>query len=220
MDFDKMMNFSGRNFDPTQPLPFDPSRSGYGNAVYKAQNRKQMAKLDFVFVSGAASNKVGAVVGNYNADPLSVLDSRLTTQTAVANCTTAGAFEFIAGGGAEKVTLTCNQLPYNTFWRATGTSAFHVSLLRVKASNTSQLDNSFTIRRQTMFGYDATQTIVISNFIDPDQNQANIVDIPTSVVIDAETGLYIDIDAGVTFTVSMFIDEFIKPASKDALSGS
>jgi len=219
MDFDSMMNFSGRSFDPTQPLPFDPSRSGYGNAVYKAQNRSQMAKLDFVLVHDAEdAAKAGAVIGNYNADPTRVLDARLTNQSAVVAVTTAGAFNFTAG--VNTVTLTCNQLPYNTFWRATGTSAFHTSLMRVKASDTGQLDNSFTIKRETMFGYSATQTIVISNFIDPDQNQSNIVDIPTSLVMDAESGIYIDIESGVTFTISMFIDEFIKPASKDALTGA
>tara|TARA_R110002073_G_scaffold77799_2_gene188150 strand:+ start:4399 stop:5067 length:669 start_codon:yes stop_codon:yes gene_type:complete len=220
MDFDSMMNFGGgasKNFDPTQPLPFDPSKSGGGAAFFKANSRAQMAKLDFVLDHDSVGTAtLGAVIGNKHADPLRVLDSNLTAQSAIAACTTAGAFEFT--DGTSKVTLTCNQLPYNTFFNALGNAVFHISMLRIKVSDVAQLDKQFTVRRQTMFGYSAEQTIVISNFIDPDQNQSNVVDIPTSLVMDAETGVYIDIIDDATLTVSMFIDEFLKPASKEALA--
>jgi hypothetical protein len=220
MNLDSVLNFGGNNpqsFDPTQPLPFDPARSTYGTGVYKANSRAEMAKLDFVADHNAvAATTLGIVIGNYNADPLNVTDSNITGTTAAnINLTSAGAFTF--GDGTTTVTLTCNQLPYNTVWRATGSSAFRVAMLRLKTSDVNQFDKQLKVRRQTMFGYTGEQTIVISNFIDPDQNQANIVDIPTNIVLDAETGIYCDIINDATLTFSLFISEYIKPASKDAM---
>lgn len=221
MNLDSVLNFDGgqaRKFDPTQPLPFDPSRSSYGTAVFKANSRREMAKLDFVAVHGAqAATEIGLVIGNFNADPLNVNDSNIKNVTAANTSLTADG-NFVFGNGTTTVTLSCNQLPYNTFFRATATCAFRVSMLRLKTSDVDQFDKQIKVRRQTIFGYTGEQTIVISNFIDPDQNQSNVVDIPTNLVLDNESGWYIDMIEGATLTISLFIDEFIKPASKDALN--
>lgn len=120
-----------------------------------------------------------------------------------------------ANGLVDTVEVTCSQYPYPSFLEAMATNKFRASKVRYGISDIaqqSQFNNQFLITTRSMFGKTTTDSISISSFKDPNQQQTGLIDVDGEFGFDRETGILSTINGVALFeaNLSMFIEAFEK----------
>lgn len=114
------------------------------------------------------------------------------------------------------VVMRCSDVPYATLLESTSSNLFKINMVRITladatATNLAQLRNPINVGTETMFGRFTKDTINPNSFKNPEQNQANIVDVLARIDIYKEKAIaqYINYDVG-AFEWNVFIDNVVR----------
>lgn len=124
---------------------------------------------------------------------------------------TLGAVNYVAC-----VIVRCGSVGYGSLLSANNSDAFRINMVRYNVPSTSATDlaqygNKLFTYRQSLFGKAENDSISPTSFKQPDQMQANIIDVPVKVVVDKEQSLstYVNIDVA-SFEWNIFVNEVVK----------
>lgn len=114
------------------------------------------------------------------------------------------------------VVMRCTDVPYATLLESTSSNLFKINMVRItladsQATNLAQLRNPINVGTETMFGRFTKDTINPNSFKNPEQNQANIVDVLARIDIYKEKAIaqYINYDVA-PFEWNIFIDDVVR----------
>jgi hypothetical protein len=134
-------------------------------------------------------------------------------------------FTYTEGAAVDTITVTCNQIAYASFVKATITDVMSIRAIRYSIADTTQLtnfDNLFQVVKRSLFGADKRDNITVSSYRSPNQQQNNIIDIgdvrATSgevTRVDKETSIVIGLNdlggsGAYSINLSMFVAEYNK----------
>jgi hypothetical protein len=109
-------------------------------------------------------------------------------------------------------TLSCTTVPYRTLFEGSASLPFKVEKLRFSFTTDPQLDEEITVFRNTIFGSYSEKKISPRTFLDPNQQQSKVVDIPMSFQVNCETGINLNILSGETVSLALFVSTTTNPA--------
>jgi len=114
------------------------------------------------------------------------------------------------------VVMRSSDVPLATLVQATASNLFKINMVRITlqdetATNLAQLRNPMVVATETMFGKFSKDTINPNSFKNPEQNQANIVDVLVKIEIFKEKAIaqYINYDVA-AFELNLFIDQVVR----------
>jgi hypothetical protein len=110
------------------------------------------------------------------------------------------------------VTVSCKQIPYRSLVKYSERGSFRISKMRMKFTTSAQINNDLQWRKKTFLGSTESNTISVASYFRPDQFQSLLVDVPVSVSIDAEKGLFYRINGNETVLISMFVGNYTRSA--------
>lgn len=126
-------------------------------------------------------------------------------------------FTHVVGANTDTVDIFCNEIPYPAFVQNSGLDMYQINNIRYSISAAAaqdQFSNRFEIRKSSIFGLEAKQTLTPITFRDPKDEQTTIIDMPIRQPMDKETFIVHPITntGGALFevTLSMFIQHFFK----------
>jgi hypothetical protein len=121
----------------------------------------------------------------------------------------------------ETVTIGCSDRPYRQLMKFVETNPFQTNLLRVTVSDLSQFNQIITPFRRSAFGANQTNNINPNAYRNPQNQQNNIIDINSRVVIDNEHGFSTRLAPvnGLSVSFSLFIPVYAKPNTAEAQLG-
>ena len=142
------------------------------------------------------------------------------TLTSVTNSNGNIIFTYADGAGhTDTITITCNQIAYASFIRASQTDPMVVKAIRyIVASNAlDQFSQNFQFVKRSIFGNDDRMNVTPTTYLSPDQFQQNRVDMgnvkgsEVFATLDKETSINIGVlNAATSFTLSFFISAYDK----------
>lgn len=100
--------------------------------------------------------------------------------------------EYVSTNGSHFVVLHCTSVAMASLVAATASDRFITNLLRYSlpsTTNLNQFNEPLEFYKQGLFGKTLFDTMNPISYKNPDQNQANLIDIPASFLIDKETTL-------------------------------
>lgn len=110
------------------------------------------------------------------------------------------------------VVISCKQIPYRSLVKYSERGSFRISKMRMKFTTSAQINNDISWRKKTFLGSTESNTISVASYFRPDQFQSLLVDVPVSLSIDAEKGLFYRINGNETVLISMFIGNYTRSA--------
>lgn len=126
-------------------------------------------------------------------------------------------FAHTVGANTDNINITCNQVNYPTFLKAGLNCIYRVSNIRYTVADTNvngllQFSCPFEVRTKSLFGKADQNPISVASFKKPENFQAGIIDIPTEIWLDGETGIAVSMTNAVaqTVTLSVFVERFNK----------
>lgn len=96
---------------------------------------------------------------------------------------------YTQGAASDVVELTCNEINYKAFLKATGITKMVVNKIRYDISDTTkvnQFSQNFQVSAKDLMGKFSSENITPSNFKSPEQFQSGIVDLDINVQIKPE----------------------------------
>ena len=84
-------------------------------------------------------------------------------------------------------------MPYPSFVAATVSDVFQCAGIRYtldSANNLTQYSNDIVVKKETLFGADESNRITPQSYVNPEQFQNNVVDLPVPFAIDKSTMIY------------------------------
>ena len=118
------------------------------------------------------------------------------------------------GANTDNINITCNQVNYPTFLKASLNATYRISNIRYSLNNPAQLDQfttPFEVRTKSLFGKADQNPISVTSFKKPEQYQNGIIDLPVEIMVDGETGIMVSMTPlAVTITLSVFVERFNK----------
>lgn len=123
--------------------------------------------------------------------------------------------EYEAGANTDSVTITCSQNPYPSLLRATGIDVYQLSGIRYSLSDVTKLeqfDEQFAVKVRTLTGKTTEDSLTPSQFKDPQQFQAGIIDIKQAIKVDKETTIVSGLIpvSGFSFSLNFFLSRLDK----------
>jgi len=123
-------------------------------------------------------------------------------------------FAHTVGANTDNINITCNQVNYPTFLKASLNATYRISNIRYSLNNPAQLDQfttPFEVRTKSLFGKADQNPISVTSFKKPEQYQNGIIDLPVEIMVDGETGIMVSMTPlAVTITLSVFVERFNK----------
>lgn len=126
-------------------------------------------------------------------------------------------FAHTVGANTDNINITCNQVNYPSFLKAGLNCIYRISNIRYTVSDTTangllQFSVPFEVRTKSLFGKADQNPISVASFKKPENFQAGIIDIPTEIWLDGETGIAVSMTNAVaqTVTLSVFVERFNK----------
>lgn len=102
-------------------------------------------------------------------------------------------------------TLSCKEIAYDGFFKASGLTPFEVAYMRYKASIDAQIDENIDYFQKTFSGGEMKNTIDPRAYQLPSNLNELLIDITVSYSIGADKGLRMKVLAGQTVKLSLFI---------------
>lgn len=181
----------------------------FGNSDYSGsfKNLRQLFPTtvwayDNVFIYGQGYN--GTIYG--------VLDATIKAQLQPGDLVISlygspGATDYIA-----TVIIRCTQTGYGSLLDALNSNKFQTNMVRYNvpssgATDLAQYDNQLRMTRMSIFGKRSDDFASPNSFKIPEQQQANIIDVPLKVLVDKEAaiGTYMNYNVA-NFTLSFFVN--------------
>lgn len=104
--------------------------------------------------------------------------------------------------------VSCDQVPYKNMIEDLSGLVMNIKQMKIKASSEAQINNSIEIERYSSFGGLRVNSIEPSSFLKPENQQTKLVDINKSIIVDSQTGLFLNLepleDLNITFTVDAY----------------
>lgn len=120
----------------------------------------------------------------------------------------------------QTVTIGCSDNPYRWLMKTMESNSFQTSLIRMTVSSTAQYGFKLKPFRRSAFGATGGNNINPNAYRDPQNQQANIIDINSKVAFDNEHGLSFELAAvASTVDLSLFIPVYAKPNTAEAQLG-
>ena len=175
----------------------------YNNSMFHKQNTNYSV-APYNYVPYDSYEGLNLLIAAYGGTGAPIAASALGT----VNWGKAG--EAIVSGriGDPTLTIQCQQLCYRALFNSTSSTAFRILGMRLKVSDVAQLSNGITWFRQTFMGGKIENQINPLAQVDPTQFQDKIVDIPLNIQIDAQSGIYTTVNAGVTETMNLRVSSY------------
>ena len=196
--------------------PFDPSNFDGG------QPSPDMAQVSIKIVNGTAStqnielfNYLRSIAKIYNAavttsNPVQAYEN-IAVNTGTGLPITADKVYFKENGdlvielaGGTKTTVSCGTVPYRTLFEGSAQLPFQVAKFRYSFTSEPQLDEEIVLFKKTIFGKYTENRVSPRTYLDPNQYQSKVVDIPISFDVNAETGIQQNILSGETVSFNLF----------------
>jgi len=208
------------SYDPTEKLGVQGTG---GVPLYAAATEMNRAKFDVTITNTAGTAFAGRIdLFNYLYSSSRFTDSSVVQDGgAPAAWSNAGVLTFTDGTNSVAVSSSTPELgSYRAIFESLAFDSVKVDLMRIRVANASQFAGDIQIKSKTLFGASKSNTIDPNSYVNPDQNQSLIVDIPQEFIIDNETGLFVNIInyAYLPITISFFVAEFAKPNSGRVLA--
>lgn len=108
--------------------------------------------------------------------------------------------------GTAACIISCPQVPFRVLHEATRQNLLWIEKIRlvVPSATLTQIDQPFTVFKNTFLGGRKENQIAPRSEFKPNQFQSNIVDVPFKTAIDAETGISYALVSQSKVTLSMF----------------
>ena len=208
-------------YDPSQN--YDPSHFDGG------QPSPDLAQLSVKVVNGTSGtqnielfNFLRSIVSIYNAAVTTSNPSQAYTNVSVNTGTglaiTADRVYFNETGdlvielaGGTKTTISCQTVPYRTLFEGSAVLPFKVSKFRYSFTTDPQMDEEIVMFKKTIFGKYTENRISPRAYLDPNQQQSKVVDIPIGFEVNAESGLQQNILSGETVSFNLFCSRWSTP---------
>lgn len=217
-----------RSYDPD--MNYDPGmKLGLqGNAsvpMYAAKDSTERAKFDIQITD--TSDPAAAFSGNIELfNPAFSCTNVLNTN--IANDGNRPAFaadgSLVFDDGTGQISVSSNTPDfgnYRAIFETLKHQAFRCDLIRLKVADADQFDQAFTLKARNMYGKTVTNNVAPSDYINPDQNQNLIVDIPINLIFDAYTSLVFNVPSTsrLPINISFFVTEVAFGVSAQILTG-
>ncbi len=108
--------------------------------------------------------------------------------------------------------ISCKQIPYRSLVKYSERGSFRINKMRMKFADSGQINQDIQWREKTFLGSTKSNTISVSSFFRPDQFQSLLIDIPTPIRIDAEKGLFYQMNSETNVLINMFIGNYTRSA--------
>lgn len=118
----------------------------------------------------------------------------------------------IESAAGTKCTISCNTVPYRTLFEGSAFLPFNVAKFRYSFTTDPQLDKEIVIFERTIFGKYSENRLSPRTYLDPNQMQSKVVDIPVSFNVSGEVGVQQDIISGETVSFALFCNTWSRPA--------
>lgn len=186
----------------------------FGQADFQAAYKKGLSEFpnqNALWTTGKAG--IFKKDSGFSFDGQSVVENELTRGDGIMELTSTE-----PGGGTTSLAvlrIKCNQVAYGTLLDFLSSSTFVLNKIRYKvpSGKEEQFNSDINISKQSIFGASSKDSVSPNAFLDPDQNQPNIVDIPINQLINKEVELvtYMDLsNENVTFTWSIYVSNVNK----------
>ena len=123
-------------------------------------------------------------------------------------------FTHVNGVNTDTIDVTCNQVNYPTFLKASLNATYRISNIRYSLTDPTQLaqfSTPFEVRTKSLFGKADQNPISVTSFKKPEQYQNGIIDLPVEVIVDGESGIMVSMTNLVCqITLSVFVERFNK----------
>lgn len=165
-----------------------------------------------IFGRNFFANGYGTIIDVPTGLTLTVTNGLITSTPALYGTVT---LSYTDGVNTDVINITSQgAAPYPALLEATISDVFKVTKFRLStsAATLDQLDQDLSVKRNSLFGKNISNTITIDSFKSPDQFQSGIVDIPLEVAFDKETALSGNMiqGAGVTLNINMDVTQVRK----------
>jgi len=121
-------------------------------------------------------------------------------------------FTFTDGVNTETINIQCSDTPYNAFVPGLFTTYLKYTNLRyrVAAGDEAQYNNVIHYVSRSVLGKTSDNPLTPANYLNPNQQQNNVVDIPEIGNMGSSNGLVIDVGTGINGqqTVTLMIESF------------
>lgn len=121
-------------------------------------------------------------------------------------------FDYQVGADIGTVIISCKQIPYRSLVAYAERGAFRIKKMRMKFTTANQINNDISWQSKTFLGATQTNTVSVSSYFRPDQYQGLLVDVPVPLRIDAEKGLFYQINANEAVLINMFVSDYTRSA--------
>ena len=187
---------------------FGNSDFGGGFARLKALNPLNGWAYDAPFIYGVG----------YNGTQFGTLDA--TAKSVLQNGDLVIPYSIVGPTSGDNVVafaiVRCSQVAYGTLLKALSSDQFKLNMVRYIMSDTTsvglaQFSNNLNTFRQSLFGKNQSDFVSPNSFKLPEQQQAGIIDIPLTQMIDKEAALstMVNYDA-VNVQLSLFVQSVTK----------
>lgn len=101
--------------------------------------------------------------------------------------------------------ISCDEIAYASFFEASATTPFVVAWFRYTVTSDAQIDKTFKWKVKTFSGGVKENTISPRSYFDPNQFQANTIDILTTFDVGIDRGLQVQLLAAESVRLALFI---------------
>lgn len=112
----------------------------------------------------------------------------------------------IESAAGTRCTISCDTVPYRTLFEGSAVLPFMIKQMRYSFQNDPQLNKEIVANTNTIFGKETKNKISPKAYLDPNQLQTKVVDIPVSISVNGETAIFHDVIAGETVSICLFIN--------------
>lgn len=228
MNFENVESAAYENYDDAANM-YDESANNFAgktqsNGQAQPARKKIRSNFDLTMVSLAAAalnielfNELNSFLKKQRLDFVSGAYTYLPVSASPNNLIAlgAGTVGFESDGGlyirgvdnTTQVTVKCSQFPYAGLFEASGKGfGFRIVSIRLTVTTDGQIDNEIVHTKSSFLGSKSQNRISPRNFFRPDQFQTKIVDVPISMLINAEHGIEYKLNAGETVKWNVVIE--------------
>ncbi len=87
------------------------------------------------------------------------------------------------------VVISCKEIPYRSFLKALEDSVIKIDRVRMTYKNQDTLSEIWNLAGRSMFGATDGNDLIPTDYFEPNQQQANVIDVTQPLIIDGETAL-------------------------------
>lgn len=212
-DFDP----NGFDEDGFDPNGFD--EDGFNPKRKKAASKSQLTQLTLAIANATANDLnsqlfapswgIAAMIKDTGLYP-TFLPGTADTLLAAVNLNSRFYFDqngnlIVKDAAGANLTISCNELPYRALLNYITTSSFMLKRIRYSTTNENNYDKVMYFKLKTMFGKVEQDQITPRMYVDPNQFQTKIADIPLDMMINASKAIEHVVIAGATSTFNITI---------------